>query len=328
MYMDSDSNLQALTHRLSGIVALTLVGHWLRKPGGNDAEIRESRRKISQERDAPQEARNVAFGKSGQRRAGEKPEASDRHWTVRSTQKGRKSSRKEILEQKGLSAATSGFCISLPATFCAMDQKPRAILVAMGANLIIAVSRFTASFFSGSAAMLSEGLHSVVDAGDGPPLLYGLYRGQRPADDAHPSGHGKELYFWTFVAMLIFAGGGIVSLSPRNSPVVASALAWSYGILAISALAEGYSFRVAYHEFRSKAGTDEDLLPTIHGSKDPSTFAILFEGGTVLAGLLIAFLGLLLAQILYKPYLDAIASIGIALILMASGQRSARAARR
>ena len=87
-------------------------------------------------------------------------------------------------------------------------------------------------------------------------------------------------------------------------------------MLSISALAEGYSFRVAYREFRSKSGTDENLLPAIHGSKDPSAFTILFEDGAALAGLLIAFLGLLSAQFLHKPYLDAISSIGIALTLM------------
>jgi hypothetical protein len=120
--------------------------------------------------------------------------------------------------------------------------------------------------------------------------------------------------------MLRFAGGGIVSLyqgvSRSLHPRPLDHLAWNYAILVISALAAGYSFRVADREFRSKAGTDEDLLPAIYGRKDPSTFTILFEDGAALAGLLIAFLGLLFAQILQKPSLDAIASIGIALILM------------
>ena len=171
-----------------------------------------------------------------------------------------------------------------------MDQKPKAIFVGMSTNPIIAASKFTAAFLSDRAAMVSEGIHSFVDTGDGALLLYGLHRSQRPADDAHPFDHGKELCFWTFVvSMLIFAGGGIVSSYQGSFPVVSSAalgnLAWNDAILAISALAEGYSFRVEYREFRSKAGTDEDLLPAIHDSKNPSTFAILFEDGAALAGL-------------------------------------------
>jgi len=213
-----------------------------------------------------------------------------------------------------------------------MPKKPKAIFAAIAATLVIGISKFVAAFFSGSAAMLSEGIHSLIDTGNGILLLFGTYRSRKPADDEHPFGYGKELFFWTLVvAMLIFAGGGIISLNQGFShlrhPQPLENLQWTYAILAISWVCEAYSLRVAYREFRENSPSDEPLLPAIHGSKDPGSFAILFEDSAVIAGLLIAFIGIVCSQVFQKPYFDALASKGVGLVLVISAMLLANEAK-
>jgi cation diffusion facilitator family transporter len=197
----------------------------------------------------------------------------------------------------------------------------KAIYAALIANLAIAVSKFVAAFFSGSSAMLSEGIHSVVDTGNSSLLLLGIRLSQKPADEEHPFGHGKELYFWTLiVAVVIFAGGGGISLyegilhlidpKPLESP------AWSYVVLGVAAISESISFKVALAEFRLKE-PGQSLWRAIQSSKDPSTFTVLIEDGAALAGIVAAFLGIFLGQTLDNPYMDGTASVVIGLILMA-----------
>ena len=201
----------------------------------------------------------------------------------------------------------------------AASSSPLAVYAAIAGNLAIAVTKFIAASFTGSSAMLSEGIHSVVDTGNGLLLLLGIRLSKRPPDANHPFGHGKELYFWTLiVAILIFAVGGGMSLyegishiqhpSPLTDPT------WNYVVLGLAAVFEGAAWTVAYRQFRPGLG-GRGLWGAVRASKDPTTFTVLFEDTAALAGLLVAFLGVLLGHTFENPYLDGAASIVIGLIL-------------
>lgn len=194
-----------------------------------------------------------------------------------------------------------------------------AIFSAILANLAIAITKSIAAYFSGSSAMVSEAIHSLVDSGNGALLLVGLRRSRRPADDNHPFGHGKELYFWPFiVAILVFALGGGMSvyegIMHLVHPQQLSDPTWNYIVLGIAFIFEGVSSYLAFKAFRKelKGG---GVIKTIRASKDPNTFTVLFEDTAAMAGLLVAFIGIFLGHLLGNPYLDGIASIFIGVIL-------------
>ncbi len=170
--------------------------------------------------------------------------------------------------------------------------------------------------------MISEGIHSIVDTGNGGLLFYGLRRGARPADDAHPFGHGMEIYFWSLiVAISIFGIGGGLSIyegvihiiHPR--PLQSATI--NYIVLAVAAVFESGSFAVAWSGFRRTKGPRR-VLAAIHHGKDPSLFTVLFEDSAALLGLFVAFLGVLLSHVLNKPVLDGTASVIIGVILVSA----------
>ena len=195
----------------------------------------------------------------------------------------------------------------------------KVIYAALLGNLLIALTKFGAAAWTGSSAMLSEGVHSLVDTGNEGLLLYGLHRAARAPDAAHPFGYGREIYFWTFiVALLVFALGagvsfyeGIVHIldpEPVESPTV------NYVVLGLSLVFESGSWWVAMREFRRSKG-ELSTFQAVRESKDPTTFTVLFEDSAALIGLVIAFVGVGSAQYLGMPELDGAASIGIGLVL-------------
>ena len=200
-----------------------------------------------------------------------------------------------------------------------MAESRLAIYGAIGANVAIAATKFVVAGITGSSAMLSEGIHSAVDTGNGVLLLIGTHLSERPASAEHPFGHGKELYFWSLiVAVLIFGVGGGVSFyegvmhwrhpSPLSDPH------WNYVVLGAAALFEGISFGIAWRQFKRQS-KGQPLWQALHGSKDPTTFTVLAEDGAALAGLGLAAAGVAASHRLNLPQLDGAASMLIGLLL-------------
>jgi len=195
----------------------------------------------------------------------------------------------------------------------------KVIYAALAGNSLIAITKFAAAGWTGSSAMLSEAVHSLVDTGNQGLMLFGMKRADRPADARHPFGYGPELYFWTFVvAILIFAGGAGISLyegiSKVRHPHVATDVYVNYIVLGFAMVFEAGAWWVAYKEFDRRRG-DLSMIRAVRSSKDPTVFTVLFEDSAAMLGLIVAFVGVLAADLLAMPVLDGVASIGIAVIL-------------
>ncbi len=197
-----------------------------------------------------------------------------------------------------------------------------AIYAALVGNSLIAVTKFVAASVSGSAAMFSEGIHSVVDSGNQVLLLYGLKQAQKPADAEFPFGHGKEVYFWSFVvAILIFGLGAGISLyqgfSHLSHPEPLGDLTLNYAVLGMAIVFEGGALWVAVREFnKSRAG--QSIMAAVRGGKDPSLFVVVFEDSAAMLGLVVAMVATYLYQLTGNILFDAGASICIGLILAAT----------
>lgn len=201
-----------------------------------------------------------------------------------------------------------------------MASSKTSIYSALGANLLIAITKFAAGSVSNSASMISEGIHSLVDTTNQLLLLLGIKRSHKKADATHPFGYGKELYFWSFiVSILIFGLGGGLSVyqgimhilhpEPLGDPFI------SYIVLALSILFEGASLVIAARAF-SRVKGDLGWWEAIVKSKDPSTFLVLFEDLAAVIGLVIVLICLYLGHRLEMPVLDGVASLLVGLLLI------------
>ena len=197
----------------------------------------------------------------------------------------------------------------------------RVILTALAANVGIAIAKFIAAGITGSSAMLTEGVHSLVDSTNHVLLLYGTKRSQKAPDAVHPLGYGRELYFWSFVvAILVFSLGAGVALyegilhilhpEPTQSPYVA------FGVLGVAFALEGWSTYEALKEFNIARGK-RTMLRAIRESKDAPTIIVLLENAGAMAGLVLAAVGIGMSLLTHNPVWDGVASVLIGLVLAA-----------
>jgi cation diffusion facilitator family transporter len=199
-------------------------------------------------------------------------------------------------------------------------ESKKAVVAAIIGNLAIAVVKFIAAAMTGSSAMISEGIHSVVDTGNGGLLFFGLKQGAKPADEHHPFGHGMEVYFWSLiVAVSIFGIGGGMSIyegiTHIQHPVALEDPTINYIVLGVAMVFESFSFSVAWRVFRKAKGSRRTLA-AIHRGKDPSLFTVLFEDTAALLGLVVAFVGIFLSHQLEEPVIDGMTSVAIGGILV------------
>jgi len=194
------------------------------------------------------------------------------------------------------------------------------IIAALIGNALISVTKFVAAAITGSSAMMSEGIHSLVDTGNQVLLLYGMKRAAKPPDADFPFGYGKEIYFWSFiVAILIFALGGGISIyegvqhiqhpEPISNPLI------NYIVLGLAMVFEGAAWYFAFREFNRVKGR-WGYLEAIQRAKDPSIFVVLFEDSAAMLGLIVAFVGVWLTQATGILVFDGIASVIIGFILV------------
>lgn len=199
------------------------------------------------------------------------------------------------------------------------DGSTQVIIRAFIANAGIAVAKFSAAWVTGSSAMLTEGVHSVVDSINEVLLYHGRKQSQRPADATHPLGYGRELYFWSFVvAILVFSlGAGVAvyeGIQHILHPELAQDAVVAYAVLGVAFLLEGWSFLAARAKF-NETRRGRTFVEAFRASKDAPTLTVLLEDGAALIGLILAALGIALSHRTGNPVWDGVSSVLIGLLL-------------
>jgi cation diffusion facilitator family transporter len=194
------------------------------------------------------------------------------------------------------------------------------IYVSLVVDISIAISKFVAAAFTGSSSMVSEGIHSIIDAISQLLLIWGIKTSKRRADFERPFGYGKELYFWSFiVSLVIFILGGCISfyegLMRFSRPTFEGNPNWDYSVLGIAFLFTAVSMFTALKAFNKHRG-DISFWKAVAQSKDPSTFIVLLGDVGDMLGLIVAFLGIYLGRLYRNPHYDGIASMAIGLIMI------------
>jgi cation diffusion facilitator family transporter len=202
-----------------------------------------------------------------------------------------------------------------------MTGSRKVVYAGLATNVAITLTKLAVAVATGSSAMLAETFHSVVDTGNSLLLLYGIRRSQRPAHRHHPFGHGKELYFWSFVvAVSMFAVGGVLSIweggSHLRHPESPIRPLWSYVVLGISCVISAMSLWVALREVKRRKGSS-GIVEFIRRSKDPTVFTVVLEDASDILGQVIAFVAIFLSVTLHSPIFDGLGSIGVGLVILA-----------
>ncbi len=196
----------------------------------------------------------------------------------------------------------------------------RAILFALGANFAIAVAKGVAAYFTRSSAMLAETVHSLADCGNQLLLLLGMKQAQKPASPEYPLGHGKAVYFWSFlVAVMLFSVGGMFSLyegiHKLQAPEPLRQWWWAAGVLVFGIAAEGVSMRACLQEVNKSRG-DRTLWQWFRQSRQSELVVIFGEDLAALLGLTFALVAVMLTVVTGDPMWDAVGTIAIGVLLV------------